>query len=74
MSNDRNDGPRAAPESPTAVTVKLSEHGRTDSKISGSPDRTRTRASARNGRLVDQLLDQALEDTFPASDPIAIGR
>jgi hypothetical protein len=31
-------------------------------------------SEGRSGRTLDELLDEALVQTFPASDPVAVGR
>jgi len=50
------------------------KHDTEEPASAGIPERDRgSRHSPRRRRRVEDLLDAALEDTFPASDPIAIG-
>jgi hypothetical protein len=57
-----------------AITPASRKHDAVEPASAGIPERDRgSRHSARRRRHVEDLLDAALEDTFPASDPIAIG-
>jgi hypothetical protein len=56
------------------MSTKMAEYHRDDPKLPLKPDHERARTSRSDDGTVDELLDQALEDTFPASDPVAIGR
>ena len=38
------------------------------------PEASRNRAEGERRRHLDKLLDQALDASFPASDPSAVGR
>lgn len=42
------------------------------SKKPSSPDRAKSKVPQRQKKHLDELLDEALEETFPASDPPAL--
>jgi hypothetical protein len=56
------------------MSAKIAEDHRDDAKLPLTRDHERARTSRTGDGPIDEFLDQALEDTFPASDPIAIGR